>query len=269
MLAQRVASAAVGVPIILLLIWFGGPWYLAAVCAALAVASLEYQHAQGREWADPVAVLFAAVNAGIAVGAYIGHIEWGIWIGAATAVAAIAVVLNPVDDHSRERSPGRSAACSTSACSAARWSSSARSTFDGKSWVYVTVLGTFATDTAAFFTGRAVGRTPLAPDISPNKTVEGFIGGWMGGFAAVLVAAYALREFEDLYFEPWHVMVIGLSLPLAATVGDLVESAMKRARHIKDASELIPGHGGVLDRLDSILFTFPTVYLFVEFVVTR
>ena len=66
MLAQRVASAAVGVPIILLLIWLGGPWYIAAVCAALAVASLEYQHAQGREWLDPGSVLFAAINAGIA-----------------------------------------------------------------------------------------------------------------------------------------------------------------------------------------------------------
>ena len=84
-----------------------------------------------------------------------------------------------------------------------------------------------------------------------------------------LAAGYAFNQWDDLSFDWWHIVVLGLSLPLAAAVGDLAESAMKRARHIKDASELIPGHGGVLDRLDSILFTFPTMYLFVEFVVSR
>ena len=102
-------------------------------------------------------------------------------------------------------------------------------------------------------TGRAIGRHPLAPTISPKKTIEGFIGGWVGGFAAVMAAAYAFQRWDDLSFEWWHVAVIGLSLPLAATVGDLTESAIKRARHIKDASELIPGHGGFMDRMDGVV----------------
>jgi phosphatidate cytidylyltransferase len=268
-LAQRVTSAAIGVPIILLLIWFGGIWYVAAVGAALAVAGLEYQHAQGREWLDPVSVLFAAVIAGITVGASIGHIEWGSWVGAGLVVAAIAVVVSPVDDLLPRALAWATGGVFYLGVLGSTIVFLREIPFDGRSWVYVTILGTFATDTAAYFTGRAIGRTPLAPAISPKKTVEGFIGGWMGGFAAVLLAAYFFRGVEELYFEPWHLAVIGLSLPLAAAVGDLVESAMKRARHIKDASELIPGHGGVLDRLDSILFTFPTVYLFVEIVVTR
>jgi phosphatidate cytidylyltransferase len=135
--------------------------------------------------------------------------------------------------------------------------------FDGRSWVYLTVLSTWAVDTAAFFTGRAIGRRKLAPSISPKKTWEGFFGGWAAGFATVVALGYAF----DLGVAPWKLSLLGLLLPLAATLGDLAESAMKRRMHIKDASELIPGHGGVLDRLDSILFTFVLVYAFTQVVV--
>jgi phosphatidate cytidylyltransferase len=264
-----VASAAAGIPLILLLIWLGGAWYTAAVAAALALATIEFQHAQGREWLDPVALLIAALVAGIAVGAYVGRVEWLAWLAAGAILPALAVAINPID--------GRLSRAIAWTVGGVAYLGVLGSTivllrevdFDGRSWVYVAILGTFATDTAAYFTGRAIGRHPLAPTISPKKTIEGFLGGWVGGFAAVVAAAFAFQQWDDLSFEWWHVVFIGLSLPLAATVGDLVESAIKRARHIKDASELIPGHGGVLDRLDSILFTFPTVYLFVEFVVSR
>ena len=89
----------------------------------------------------------------------------------------------------------------------------------------------------------------LAPSISPKKTWEGFFGGWAAGFATVVALGYAF----DLGVAPWKLSLLGLLLPLAAALGDLAESAMKRRMNIKDASELIPGHGGVLDRLDSIL----------------
>ncbi len=269
MLAQRVASAAAGIPIILLIIWFGGPWYAAAVAAALAFATIEFQHAQGREWADPVAILIAAVVAGVAVGAYIGGIEWLAWLAAGAIIPALAVIASPVDDDLPRALVWTVGGVFYVGVLGSAMILLREIEFDGRSWVYVTLLGTFATDTAAYFTGRAIGRTPLAPAISPKKTVEGFFGGWLGGFAAVMAAAYAFRQWDDLFFDPWQIVVIAITLPLAAAAGDLVESAMKRARHIKDASELIPGHGGVLDRLDSILFTFPSVYLFVEFVVLR
>lgn len=269
MLAQRVATAAVGVPIILALIWVGGPLYAIAVAAALAIATLEFQHALGRSWLDAVSVLAAAVVGGIAVGAYVGRTEWALWLAGAVAVVTAASLARPL-----EGSPAGGVAWSIGSVAYVGGLGSTlillrEIEFDGRSWVFVAVLGTFATDTAAYFTGRAIGRTPLAPAISPKKTVEGFVGGCLGGFAAVLVAAYVFRAWDDLYFEAWHVLIIGLTLPLAATAGDLVESAIKRARDIKDASDLIPGHGGVLDRLDSIMFTFPAVYLFVEYVVSR
>ncbi len=267
MLGQRLASAAAGVPVILVLIWFGGPAYLAAVCAALAVASVEFQHAQGRQWLDPAGLLIAAIVAGIAVGAYIGRMEWLLWLAAGALIPALAVAVNPVDDELPRAVAWTFGGVAYLGVLGSTLVMLRQVDFDGRDWVYVAVLGTFATDTGAFFIGRAIGKNLLAPTISPKKTVEGFLGGWMTGFAAVVAAAYAFRGGSDLVFEPWHVVVLGLTLPLAATVGDLVESAMKRARHIKDASELIPGHGGVLDRLDSILFTFPTVFLFVEYVI--
>ncbi|MHB8685240.1 MAG: phosphatidate cytidylyltransferase, partial [Dehalococcoidia bacterium] len=137
-----------------------------------------------------------------------------------------------------------------------------RDIHDGRDWVYMTAFSTFAVDTAAYFTGHAIGRHRLAPRISPKKTVEGFAGGYAAGFAAVVLLNYVL----GLRVPGGQIAVLALLLPVAATLGDLAESAIKRSMRIKDASELIPGHGGVLDRLDSILFTFALVYLFQQWV---
>ena len=258
MLAQRVASAAVGVPVILLLIYTGGLGYVAAVAMALGVATLEFQHAR-RPWLDPVCVLAAALVAGIAIGAHAGRHEWWAWLAAAAVLAPLAALVRPIGEPLAED---------------ALWTLGGvtyvgllggsmvllRDSGDGRSWVYLAVLSTFAVDTAAYFTGRAIGRHQLAPRISPNKTVEGFAAGWAFGFAVVL----ALNNAFDLGVEPAKIVALALALPLAATAGDLAESAVKRAMRIKDASELIPGHGGVLDRLDSILFTVTLVYLYTQ-----
>jgi phosphatidate cytidylyltransferase len=259
LLAQRVASAAIGVPIILLLVFLGGAWYTAVLAAALAVASIEFQHALGRPWLDPISVLIALLVAGIAVGAHMGRTEWYIWLGVGLALPPLVVGINPTGEG---------------AAADALWTAGGvtyigflgsfmvllRDEFDGRSWVYLALLSTFAVDTAAFFVGRAIGRHKLAPRISPKKTVEGFIGGCVFGYGAVLLLNYAF----DLGVAPATIVILALLLPLMATAGDLAESAMKRAMKIKDTSELIPGHGGVLDRLDSVLFTFTLVYLFTQ-----
>jgi phosphatidate cytidylyltransferase len=261
-LAQRVASAIVGVPLIILLIIAGGPWYAAALAAALAVATLEFQHMR-REWLDPVSILTAMLVAGIAIGAYAGRIEWLTWLAAAAVVAPLASLTRPAG-------PDR--------LIDALWTLGGVTyvgflgsfivllryiDFDARNWVLLALTATFAIDTFAFFVGRAIGRHKLAPRISPKKTIEGFVGGYAAGFAAVILCNY----FFDLDVAPAQIVSLAVALPIAATVGDLGESAMKRLTHVKDASELIPGHGGVLDRLDSILFTFATVYLFTQWVV--
>lgn len=256
------ASAAVGAPVIAVLIYLGGNWYVAAAAAALAVASIEFNHAR-RDWIEPVSVLTALLVAGVVVGAHIGDYEWYAWLAAALIIPPIAAALNPTDDG---------ALADAVWIAGGAWYVGVLGSFlvlvrdvdfDGRSWVYLTVLSTWAVDTAAFFTGRAIGRRKLAPSISPKKTWEGFFGGWAAGFAMVVALGYAF----DLGVAPWKLSLLGLLLPLAATLGDLAESAMKRRMHIKDASELIPGHGGVLDRLDSILFTFVLVYAFTQVVV--
>ena len=129
----------------------------------------------------------------------------------------------------------------------------------GRSWLLFAVLVTFATDTGAFFTGRTLGRRPMAPGISPGKTWEG----GAGGLLLAVAAALALGQVFDLAIPRWQVGIIGATVGVLAQWGDLLESKLKRISGVKDAGSIIPGHGGVLDRLDSVVVTVPTVYYLV------
>ena len=121
------------------------------------------------------------------------------------------------------------------------------------------LLVTFATDTSAFFVGRAIGKRPLAPAISPSKTREGAVGGIVGALVASVAAVYVF----DLNVALWKTIAIGVSIGIVGQLGDLVESRLKRIAGVKDSGSLVPGHGGVLDRLDSIVFNLVVVYYFV------
>ncbi|BAL82311.1 putative phosphatidate cytidylyltransferase [Selenomonas ruminantium subsp. lactilytica TAM6421] len=130
----------------------------------------------------------------------------------------------------------------------------------GNAFVWIMFIGTWASDTFAYFTGTAIGRHKLCPSISPNKTIEGFMGSLVGTTAVVAGLGYFLNL-------PLQAMaILGLAIAILATLGDLVESVAKRYVGIKDSGNIIPGHGGVWDRFDSVLFTAPLVYYFVQFV---
>ena len=133
----------------------------------------------------------------------------------------------------------------------------------GRNWLLLALLTTFATDTGAYLVGRAIGRHPMAPSISPNKTWEGAIGGFVGAVAAALLVG----QFFNLGLSPaawnWQLPLIGATVGIAAQAGDLLESRLKRLAQVKDAGNLMPGHGGLLDRLDSLLLTIPVVYYLV------
>jgi phosphatidate cytidylyltransferase len=133
---------------------------------------------------------------------------------------------------------------------------------DGQ-WVFLAVFATFANDTAAYFVGTAVGRTPLARRISPGKTVEGSLGGLAFGAAAVPLLSFALGLDIDIA----ALIPLAILVPVAAQLGDLAESLLKRSTGVKDAGVLVPGHGGVLDRLDSLLFVVPMVYYYAIWVI--
>ena len=123
--------------------------------------------------------------------------------------------------------------------------------------VLAVLLATFLGDTFAHILGSLFGRTPLAPSISPNKTVEGLVAGIAGGTASVIVLAAIISE---PWFEIADAAVLGLAVAVIAPCGDLFESALKREAGVKDSGTLLGAHGGVLDRVDALLFTVPLGY---------
>jgi phosphatidate cytidylyltransferase len=128
----------------------------------------------------------------------------------------------------------------------------------GREWVFLLVLVTFATDTAAFAVGKLIGKTPLAPSISPGKTREGAIA----GFIVAGLSSVVLSSLFDLTVSVPAALALGLLMGIAGQVGDLAESRLKRWAGVKDSGILVPGHGGVLDRLDSIVFNLGLLYYF-------
>jgi phosphatidate cytidylyltransferase len=132
----------------------------------------------------------------------------------------------------------------------------------GESLVLFILLVTWAADTGAYYVGKTFGRHPLVPSISPKKTVEGLIG----GLVFAIIAVYACRSWVLHYdLSMMTCLILGSLLTITGLVGDLAESALKRSTGVKDSSGLLPGHGGMLDRIDSLLFTAPAFYYYIRY----
>ena len=133
---------------------------------------------------------------------------------------------------------------------------------DGITWIFFLLIVIFAGDTGAFYVGSYFGRHKLCPSVSPGKTVEGAVGGLMANLG---IGTLYMRFF--LPSLPWGTGILFLlSIGAAGQVGDLFESQLKRTGDIKDSGGILPGHGGILDRIDALLFAAPLAYLFKEFV---
>ncbi len=135
----------------------------------------------------------------------------------------------------------------------------------GTSLAMLPFVLTWTNDSAAFFIGRKFGKRKFFPAISPKKTWEGVIG---GGFAAIL-AAFIYHYLYASYLSWFDCVALGIVVGIIAPTGDLVESMIKRDVKLKDASAIIPGHGGFLDRFDSLLFTAPIIYYYLRFFAVR
>lgn len=131
---------------------------------------------------------------------------------------------------------------------------------NGEMLVLFLAVVTWASDTGAYYAGTLWGKHLLIPSISPKKTVEGVFGGLLAAVAAALLAQLWFVAQLSL----WDVLALGILLTLSGLVGDLFESAIKRRQGVKDSGGILPGHGGMLDRLDSLLFTAPTFYYYVS-----
>jgi phosphatidate cytidylyltransferase len=128
----------------------------------------------------------------------------------------------------------------------------------GRHWTILVLIIIWTGDTIALVVGKTLGTSALAPVLSPKKTNEGAIAGLLAGLGIAVLVQHFL--FTDL--DVRHVMVASILLGICGQLGDLAESMLKRAAEVKDSSHLIPGHGGVLDRMDSLLFAFPVLYFY-------
>ncbi len=133
----------------------------------------------------------------------------------------------------------------------------------GDLWVFYVLVVAFAGDVAAYYVGRSFGKGRLFAEVSPGKTVEGTVGLILGSTIGSIV--FIKYSFPSISL--WHAAILGLTAGVIGQLGDLTESALKREAGIKDSSALLPGHGGILDRLDCLLFISPFVFYYKEFII--
>jgi phosphatidate cytidylyltransferase len=267
MLRTRVLSAAVLIPLVAGLTYAGG-WLLTGALFLVAVRSA-YELFQLMEEAGyrPILGSTALVMALLLIVARFSDLNLlGLVLAAAVMITLIWQLLRPPEGH-----PTQSWALTLGAALWLGWLisyfvqlrdlSPAFGLGIGTRWLVLMFLVTWINDSAAYFVGKAIGRHPCCPYLSPKKTWEGTIGGWFGGVAATVLLGYWLVNL------PWlHGLALGALVATVAPFGDLAKSMVKRQMGVKDFSALIPGHGGMFDRIDSLLFVAPLVYYYATLV---
>ncbi len=269
-LATRLLSAAVGMPLIVAAILIGGPLFAALMALSLAIALGEIASIAGLDRRSPI-LLVAVASVGAIIGVATSDSDipllWpllasGIGIAGLATLVAVRSIAEPDPDRLKPLLVGGLAMLGGVVYLAIPGATFVfvRAADQGTDWMLLAVLSVMAADAAAYAGGRLLGRHQLAPSVSPNKTMEGAVAGWLGGFGATI----ALDQILNLDVQLWPLVLLAIVLPIASQLGDLAESLFKRAMDVKDSSNLIPGHGGVLDRLDSLLFGLPVVFFFLQ-----
>ena len=271
-LAARVLFAVVAIPVTIAAVWFGGDALALLLAVASALAAWELTRIARAAGYAPFAGA-ATLLAGLLPIAVRGY-EMGVFAPPVLALG-FAIVLALVAAMLFRRGPeGRPLGAAAVTLFAVIYTGGTLSFAYGLRYHMYTIgaaggtallvfplVITWVTDTAAFFTGRAFGRRKLMPAVSPAKTVEGALGGLV---AAMLVAwgyvLWVLVPAANLAMRPGVALLVGAVVSIAAQLGDLAESLLKREAGVKDSSQLIPGHGGVLDRLDSLFFAIPATF---------
>jgi phosphatidate cytidylyltransferase len=243
-LGLRVASAAVLAPAILAAAWFGGWPYLVVIAIGVALLAIEWGGMSAPVAPTRVA---AAVAAAVLIAVFVGYRGDFIWAWGAIALTAAgaAVIARGVAERPADTAYG--VLYIAPAALSLVW---LRSTNQGHWWVMMLFAATWAADIGAFAVGSTLKGPKLWPRFSPNKTWSGFVGGLAAATAAGSLMAY-MSEFQ---LNTWAAASIGFAVGLATMAGDLWESALKRRFGVKDSGDLIPGHGGLLDRVDGLMF---------------
>ena len=251
---SRVLVTVVGVPIVLWLVYLGN-WWLFGLATVVAVIALHELYVMARGLRPLVLAGYVGAIATL-VGAQLGGAEW--MVGGFMLTLLLAFLLYGIAETRQPATVTMSVTILGTA-----WIALGLAHLlllrdlpeHGRLAVFTLLLAVFADDTAAYLVGRLLGRHKLAPSLSPGKTWEGFLAGTA---AAIAVAFFALYE-QDFLTIPESI-AFGAAIALAGAAGDLFESAIKRDLQVKDSGQLLGGHGGMLDRIDSLLFASVAAY---------
>ena len=263
-LAQRITVAVIAIPAAVGLIWIGG-WPLAVGLAALGVlgANEVYDLAR-RQGIDPLDRTGWVLAAAIPLLGYGGGVPSP--YAAAGGVMAVLVIAMARRDPTQRPLPAVAVTLFGAAYAsgllafllAIRHGVGARGNTLAYLWLTLLPLAiTWICDTAAMWAGITFGGPKLAPVLSPKKTWAGGIGGLAGAVVAALLLGELILNRQGWHFAAWQLVTVGVVVGIVGQVGDVAESLIKREAGVKDSSNLIPGHGGVLDRLDSLYFVIP------------
>ena len=270
-LARRAVVALIGAPIALGIIWLGGA-PLATLAGALSgIAAWEYYRIARDGGTTPMSVVGIVLSAMIPLAVHaqqlgVFAVPLVVWILVPLFVLALSIWTRGVDGK-----PLGAAATTIfgalytggtlSYIYALRYFGYAVGDTAGALVVIMPVVLTWASDTGAYFTGRLVGGPKLIPSVSPAKTISGAVGAVVAtvGACAAFVH-YLLKPQAQLAFSPTGLVIFAVCISVTAQIGDLTESLLKREAGVKDSGTLFPGHGGVLDRLDSLFFVLPVTY---------
>ena len=264
-LVQRIAVAVVAIPVVVGIIWLGG-WALAATLAVLGVLGAQEIYDFGRrQGIEPLERTGWLAAAGIPLVAYWAKapalLLGAVWLMVTMAVAMVrrGPTRRPLTSVSITLFGWVYASGLLAFLIAIRHASGAATR--PLAYVLLTLFPlviTWICDTAAMAVGTAVGGPQLAPVLSPKKTHAGAVGGTLGGVITALALGTFVLNRQGWRFTPGELLLFGLVVSLVGQIGDVAESLFKREAGLKDSSTLIPGHGGVLDRLDSLYFVIPT-----------
>jgi phosphatidate cytidylyltransferase len=260
-LLTRTISATVLLPLALAAIYLGGDLFFVLVALVLALATFEFVRLMERGDYRPT-LLFSWGFVGI--GLFISRDPDGAWLRPAMASLLGAALVWQLFQTQRP-APTADWALTVVGGLYIGWMGghlvALRRVPDGIQWLLLALIITWSADTGAYLIGSAWGRRKLAPRLSPGKTIEGTVGGWLTG----VVTGGLLAELMGLAIV--HGLGLGALIGLSSPLGDLGISMIKRQAGAKDSGHLIPGHGGMLDRIDSILFTVVVGYYYVQWLI--
>ena len=270
-LLRRIIVALIGAPLALGIIWFGDAALATLASALSAIAAWEFYRIAREGGSTPMMPLGVLLAALLPLGVhahYLGVVQFPPVVSTLVILGVVAATLwtrgvagKPLGSAATTLLGVAYTGGTLSYVYALRYHNYAVGDAAGALVVILPVVLTWASDTGAFFAGRAIGGPKLMPSVSPAKTISGAVGAVVTtAIVCALFVQFLLRPYAQLAFTPWGLVLFAVGISVTAQIGDLVESLFKREAGVKDSGTLFPGHGGVLDRLDSLFFVLPVAY---------